>query len=120
MARQFGIITNLEGLQAGIVVNSLTYNEACETAEARNEKGQITDLASYSRSTTLSIDGLLDTTEDVSLVKAGNKITIANKDYLIESVDKTESNTDFVQVSISARTSDEATIHIIDAETDAP
>ena len=106
MARQFGIITNLEGLQAGIVVNSLTYNEACETAEARNEKGQITDLASYSRSTTLSIDGLLDTTEDVSLVKAGNKITIAN--------------TDFVQVSISARTSDEATIHIIDAETDVP
>ena len=38
MARQFGIITNLEGLQAGIVVNSLTYNESCETAEARNEK----------------------------------------------------------------------------------
>lgn len=120
MARQFGIITNLEGLQAGIVVNSLTYNEACETAEARNEKGQITDLASYSRSTTLSIDGLLDTTEGVNLVKAGNKITIANKDYLIESVDKTESNTDFVQVSISARTSDEATIHVIDAETDVP
>ena len=82
------------------------------------KNGQITDLASYSRSTSLSIDGLLDTTEDVSLVKAGNKITIANKDYLIESVDKTESNTDFVQVSISARTSDEAEIHIIDAETD--
>ena len=25
MARKFGIVTNLTGLQAGIVVNSLTY-----------------------------------------------------------------------------------------------
>lgn len=55
MARKFGIVTNLTGLQAGIVVNSLTYNESCETAEARNDKGQITDIASYSRGTSVSI-----------------------------------------------------------------
>lgn len=115
MARQFGIITSTQGLQAGIVVNSLTFNETSESAEARNAQGQITDIAGYSRATTLSIQGLLDTTESVSLVKAGNKITIGNKDYLIQSVDKTESNTDFVQVSISARTADAATIHVIDA-----
>ena len=58
--------------------------------------------------------GVMDVSEGVELVKAGNKITIDSKDYLIESVDKTESNTDFVQVSISARTADQATIHIID------
>lgn len=61
--------------------------------------------------------GVMDVSEGVELVKAGNKITLDNKDYLIESVDKTESNTDFVQVSISARTADQATIHIIDEPT---
>lgn len=115
MARQFGIITTTEGLQAGIVVNGFTFNEASESAQARNEKGQITDIAGYSRATTLTINGLLDTAQGQELAKAGNKITIGGKDYLIESVDKTESNTDFVQVSISARTADNATIHIIDA-----
>lgn len=116
MARQFGIITSTEGLQAGIVVNSFTFNEASESAQARNEKGQITDIAGYSRATTLSIQGLLDTAQGNDLVKAGNKITIGGKDYFIQSVDKTESNTDFVQVSISARTADAAIIHIIDED----
>ena len=39
MARKFGIITSVENLQAGIVVNSITRNESAEIAEARNEKG---------------------------------------------------------------------------------
>lgn len=116
MARKFGIITNLEGLQAGIMVNSLSYDESCETAEARNERGQIVDIASYSRGVSVSIQGVLDESEGVSLVKAGNKITLDGKDFLIESVSKSESNTDFVQVDISARSADDATIHIIDEE----
>jgi hypothetical protein len=116
MARKFGIITSVEGLTAGVVVESLSYSESAETAEARNETGAVTDLASYSRSTTLSISGLLDESEGVTLAKAGNKLTLDGKEYLIESVDKNESNTDFVRVSLSCRTADNVTIHIINEE----
>lgn len=115
MARKFGIITSVTGLTAGIVVQSLTYNESAEVAEARNETGALTDMASYSRSTSLSISGLLDESDGVTLVKAGDKLTLDSKEYLIESVDKTESNTDFVRVSLSCRTADNVTIHIINA-----
>lgn len=118
MARKFGIITSsVQGLTAGIMVNGLTYNESAESAEARNEQGQIVDLASYSRSTSLSINGYLDESDGVTLAKAGNKLTLDGKEYLIESVDRTESNTDFVQVSLSCRTADDVTIHIIDETT---
>lgn len=113
MARKFGIVTGVSGLTAGIVIQSLTYNETAETAEARNSTGAITDLAAYSRSTSLSISGLLDESDGTTLVSAGSTLTLGGKNYLIESVDKTESNTDFVRVSLSCRTADSATIHTI-------
>lgn len=117
MARQFGIVTDMSNtLSAGILINSITFDESTETAQARDTTGAVVDIAAYSRSTSISIDGLLDTSEGVELVKAGNKITIGGKDYLIESVSKQESNTDFCTVSISARTSDNATLHIINTD----
>lgn len=112
MGRQFGIITSVEGLTAGIVVQSLSFAENVETVEARNTSGQCTDLASYSKSTTLSISGLVDTQQG-TLITAGSKLTIGGKDYLVESVTKNESNTDFIRADISARTADSAVIHII-------
>ena len=115
MARQFGIVTdNMTGaLAAGILINSISFDQSTETAECRDMQGAVVDIAAYSRSTSISVDGYLDTTENVELVKAGNKITIGGKDYLIQSVSKQESNTDFCRVSLSARTSDNATLHII-------
>lgn len=106
MARQFGIITTTTGI-TGIVVNSLTTNNTAEIAEARNEKGQVTDLKAYSKGETISITGLLD--GDVT-VEAGAKLTLGEKDYIIETVDRNETNTGYVEVSLSARTADAATI----------
>lgn len=110
--RQFGIVTSLTGLTGGIVVNSLSFNDNAQIAEARNEKGQIIDLAAYSNAKSVSIQGITDTSKG-DLITAGSKITLGGKDWIVESVQKDESNTAFVSVNISARTADNAIITII-------
>lgn len=117
--RQFGIITSITGLQAGIMVNSLDFNEQVETAEARNEKGAITDIAGYSNSKTVSIQGVMDTAKG-SVATAGSVLTLDGKQWLIDSVARRESNTGFVELTISARTADNAEIYIVDASSSAP
>ena len=109
MARQWGIITNYEGLQGGIVVTSLSFNESATIAEATDSQGRVSDLAAYSRRTTLNLSGVLDT-EKGDLAVAGSKLTLGGKDYIIDSVSKEESATDFIRVSISAQTADAAVI----------
>lgn len=106
MSRQFGIITTTEGV-TGIVVQSLSTSNTAEIAEARNEKGQVTDLKAYSKSQTISVTGLLN---GEITVEAGAKLTLGEKDYIIETVDRNETNTGYVEVSLSARTADAATI----------
>lgn len=108
--RQFGIITNVAGMQAGICVNSLNIDQNVETAEARNEKGQITDLAAFSKSKSISASGVMDTANGTTLATAGSMLTIGGDNYIIESVSKSETNTDFVQVTINGRTADGANI----------
>ena len=111
MARKFGIVTSLEGFTAGMVVNSLSFSESAEIAEARNQYGQVTDYASYSRAKTVNITGLLDQSKG-ELVKAGAKITLGTENYIIDNVSKNESNTGFVEVTISAKTADNVQITI--------
>lgn len=84
MARQFGIITTTTGI-SGIVVNSFSRNKTAEIAEARNEKGEVTDLKAYSKGETISVTGLLDA-ESIT-IEPGSKLTLGEKDYIIESVD---------------------------------
>ena len=110
--RKFGIITNIQGLSGGICVNSLSYSQTAEIAEARNEKGQITDYAAFSKSKTLSLTGVMDTAKG-ELATAGSKITIDEKDWIIDTVSKNETNNTFVEVTISAKTADNAIITII-------
>lgn len=104
--RHFGITSSTSGLQAGVIANSLTHNETVEVAEARNEKGQIIDLAPYSKGEEMTIDGLFIS----DAVAPGVKITVGDKDYLVTSNNKTESNTDFQRASLNCRTADEAVI----------
>ena len=106
MARQFGIITTTTGI-SGIVVNSLSRNKSAEIAEARNEKGEVTDLKAYSKGETISVTGLLDA-ESIT-IEPGSKLTLG-KDYIIESVDQSETNTGYAEVTLSARTADSAQI----------
>ena len=111
---KFGIVTSISGLSAGVTVNSLDFSETVETAEARNEKGQITDMVGFSNRKTVSISGVMQQTAS-ELAKAGSTITLDGDTWLITDVSKTESNTDFVNVTVSATTADGAEITVINA-----
>ena len=107
--RQFGIITNTSGGVASLIVpNGIQSQNSVETAEARNEQGKVTDIVAYSKSQTVTFRGLLNNTEyDFD---AGSTITIGSSTYLVESRDINEQNTAFVEVTITAKLSDAATI----------
>lgn len=110
--RKFGIITDVSGITGGIMINSLDFSDSVETAEVKNEKGQTVDIAAFSKSSTVSISGLMDTAKG-DLATAGSKITLDNKEWLIDSVSRKESNSGWVEVSISAKTADNAIITVI-------
>lgn len=110
---KFGIVTSIQGLTAGITVNGLDFSETVETAEARNEKGQIIDMVGFSNRKTVNINGVMQQTAS-QIAAAGSTISLDGKTWLISDVSKTESNTDFVQVSITATTADNAVITVID------
>lgn len=110
MARQHGILTTVSGLSGAMVINNLTTSESVEISEARNEAGYVTDRKAYSKKTTVKGDGLLDTTTvPPSAVSAGATLSVNSKTYLIESVDVTETNTDYAKVSFTASHADNAT-----------
>lgn len=102
--RKFGVTSNLEGLADGIIANSISFNNSVETAEARNVSGEIIDIAAYSKSTEVSIDGLFVGDG----VGVGTTISIGDKSYLVTNSTKTESNTEFQTASVTARTADNA------------
>lgn len=113
--RSFGIVTSVQGVSGGLVINSLSFSESAEIAECRGEKGEVLDLAAYSKAKTVNITGYLDSSKG-TLATAGSKITLDGKDWIIDSVSKNESNSTFVEVSISARSADSAIITIIGNE----
>lgn len=106
-SRQFGIVTDTQGLKQGCIVNSITHNFNSETAEARDEKGKLIDLAAYGETEEITVDGLTTGTG----VKNGDVIwlsetidgTTNTKGYLVTSTSKTESNTAFVTQNVTAR-----------------
>ena len=110
--RYFGIITSLSGLTAGICVNSIDTNESVDTAEARDEKGAITDLCGYSQRRNITVTGVLDSAKG-TLVEAGAVLTLGGKDYLVNSVQKKESNQAFVEVTLTCTGADQAIITVI-------
>lgn len=105
--RQFGIVSDVEGLKAGCVVNSITHNYSSETAEARNEKGKLIDLAAYGESEEITVDGLTTGAgvKNGSVVWIAEKISgnITPKGYLVTNTSKTENNTAFVTQNVTAR-----------------
>lgn len=101
--RRFGVTSNVSGLAAGIVVNSISHSDNTETAEARDEKGRVIDIAVYGGGDEISVDGLVVGDG----VKAGSIVTIPEgntpKNYIVTSTSKTESNTAFQTASFNAR-----------------
>ena len=106
---KFGIISN--GASAtGLVVQSCNKDENVEIAEARNEQGRVAELKAYSKGVTYSITGLVKDGENENAVEVGSTVTIDNLNLIVESVSKQETNTGFVQVTMTCRTADSATI----------
>lgn len=93
-ARIFGVTTDLSGsIGTGLIANSLQWSDTTDVAEARDEKGKLLDLASYSKSGEVSIDGLYVGTG----VEVGSKVTIGGRDMLVSQSNHTENNTEFQQ-----------------------
>ncbi len=106
-ARIFGVTTDLSGsIGTGLIANSLQWSDTTEVAEARDEKGKLLDLASYSKSGEVSIDGLYVGTG----VEVGSKVTIGGKDMLVSQSNHSETNTEFQTGSITARYGDDDTV----------
>lgn len=96
--RKFGIVTTVSGF-TGIKVNSISRTYNTETAEARNEKGQVIDIATYGNGEEITVDGLTTGTG----VKPGAVVKLGSKNYLITAASESESNTAFVTQNVTAR-----------------
>lgn len=100
MARQFGIITVPAGTITAMVANSVSSSTSVETATARNESGKVINNQAYSKTTTLTVRGLLDAASPT--VVAGSTIVISGGTFLVTSAELSESNTAFVEYSLTA------------------
>ena len=105
---KFGIITTVTNVSESIVIQSLNKKTSVEIAEARNEQGLVTAMKAYSKGYSVDIRALVNT--DNLKTEAGQTLTIDNKTYIIESTDQAETNVGWVEVSLSAKTADSATI----------
>ena len=116
MAKQFGIVTTATGVSS-IVVTSFSETSNVEIAEARDGQGKVTDMQAYSRNKTVAIKGFLDGS---TIVEAGSVLTLNGVSYIVESVTRNETNTGFVEVDISAKSADSATVTAYNTSTVVP
>lgn len=119
--RKYGVISDLSGLSAGIQVEGITIDNSAETVEAKNHLGIVTDIAVNPPIKSLTVDGLLDVNTGVTLAVPGSIIEIDGEKFLISSVSQTESNSDFVRVSITASgAGNDVEFHVIGEDTTTP
>lgn len=108
MARSFGVISIVSGGStaiADIIAESVTVSESVETAQARDESGKVIDFQAYSKTKTLTINGLLNVTTPT--IEAGSVIVISGGTFLVTSAEQVESNTDFVRYNLTVTSSDD-------------
>lgn len=105
---KFGIITTVSGIES-IIIQSINKKTSAEIAEARNEEGKVIALQAYSQGKSVDIRALLNA--DEIQTEAGQSLSIDGANYIIESTDQAENNTGWIEVSLSARTADEAKIN---------
>lgn len=106
-SRIFGITSELSGV-AGYIINSYSENESVETARAQDEKGKTLDIAGYTQSKEITMEALCTASSDS--VHAGTAIDLGDRQGLITSVNKQESNTDFQRATITAQAADIDTV----------
>lgn len=107
MARSFGVISIISGTTtavADIVAESVNKAVSVETATARDESGKVTDMKAYSKTTTYTINGLLNVSTPT--IEAGSVIAISGGTFLVTNAELVESNTDFVRYNLTVTVSD--------------
>ena len=108
MARQFGVVSVVSGTTtaiADIIAESVTASQSVETAMARDETGKVINHQAYSKTTTLTINGLLNVATPT--IEAGSVVVIGGGTFLVTSAEQVESNTDFVRYNLTVTASDE-------------
>ena len=113
-SRLFGIVQDVSGLSTGIIVNSINYTQNSETAEARNEKGKVIDIAVVTTGEQITVDGLATS----GGVTVGSVITIGEKKYLITGASAAETNTTFKTQNVTARYSKDCEYWTLDSNGD--
>ena len=104
---KFGIITALDNMTS-IVIQSLNKKTSVEIAEARDENGNVIELKAYSKEYSVDIRALVNA--DEFKTEAGQELTVGNQKFIIESTDQAENNSGWVEVSLTAKTADNAAI----------
>jgi hypothetical protein len=110
MARSFGVISIVSGgttAISDIVAESVNKAVSVETATARDESGKVTDMKAYSKTTTYTINGLLNVATPT--IEAGSVIAISGGTFLVTNAELVESNTDFVRYNLTVTASDACT-----------
>jgi len=102
--RHFGVLTDTSGISSGLIVTDMNVQNLTDTAEARDTKGEVIDIASYSLRKNISINGLWCG----SGISAGTIVTVGGKSVLVTENTKSESNQDFQKGSMTAVTADNA------------
>lgn len=102
--RHFGVLTDTSGIASGIIVTSMSQQKVTDQAEARNGKGQVTDIATYSKRYNISLNGLWCGDS----IDAGTIVAVGGQNILITDVTKSESNNDFQQGAINGVYADSA------------
>jgi hypothetical protein len=106
MAKTFGV-TSSGGYG---ILQTVTQGSTAEKAQARGTTGKVEDAKAYSVTHTATAEFVADTvTNPDDFSAAGTSLTIGDVTGLITSVEVTESNTDYVQGTVSIEVADGAT-----------
>ena len=100
--RHLGVISFISGTStgiAGIIVESDNIAKSVETAIARNESGKVINHEAYSKTTTVTANGLLNT--DTPEIDAGSVIVVSGGTFLVTNAEQVENNTDFVRYNLT-------------------
>lgn len=106
--RHLGVISFVSGTTtgiAGIIVESDNIAKSVETAMARDESGKVINHEAYSKTTTITANGLLNT--DTPEVDAGSVIVVSGGTFLVTNAEQVESNTDFVRYNLTLEKHDD-------------
>lgn len=112
MSRIFGVNISVEGTTVtGCVLNGVSTKTSAQKADARNEKGKVTDTWYFSKEKSITITGVMDASS--LTYEAGSTIVFRGGTFGVNSTSVDENNQAAAGFSIEASRSDDATINPI-------